>query len=155
MRATINRRGYPPDRMEVTGEVGHPSAADQDKVLRGSRASASRSISLEFQPRRATLRRRLAAPVSAGDVWTWTAICADRKLLVSGFSQIVDLAVEFVTDSKSRLANRVRRAGIHQGQARHLAPRTEAASKTKARHHNHRLRAFAFGIGSPPKSRRV
>jgi hypothetical protein len=30
--------------MEVTGEVGHPSAADQDKVLRGSRASASRSM---------------------------------------------------------------------------------------------------------------
>ena len=24
-----------------------------------------------------------AAPATAGDVWTWTAICADTKLIVS------------------------------------------------------------------------
>jgi IS1 family transposase len=50
-----------------------------------------------------------AAPEGAGDTWTWTAICADTKLV---FSHLVggrdsDWAYEFLLDVKSRLSGRV------------------------------------------------
>jgi IS1 family transposase len=50
-----------------------------------------------------------AAPETAGDVWTWVAICADTKLVPSW--RIGDrsgaTAIEFVCDLSKRLANRV------------------------------------------------
>lgn len=50
-----------------------------------------------------------AAPEGAGDVWTWTAICADTKLapsfLVSDRSG--QAAIEFMDDLAARLAERV------------------------------------------------
>jgi IS1 family transposase len=50
-----------------------------------------------------------AAPTTAGDVWTWTAICADTKLIVSWLlgSRDTDAALSLVTDLRDRLANRV------------------------------------------------
>ena len=47
-----------------------------------------------------------AAPKEAGDVWTWTAIDADTKLLVSWFvgDRTRDSALHFMDDLKSRLA---------------------------------------------------
>jgi IS1 family transposase len=51
-----------------------------------------------------------AAPDGAGDTWTWTAIDADTKLLVSFF--VADRSWEagriFIHDVRNRLANRVR-----------------------------------------------
>jgi IS1 family transposase len=49
------------------------------------------------------------APATAGDVWTWTAICADTKLIVSWLlgARDTDAAVTFTHDLESRLANRV------------------------------------------------
>ena len=44
-----------------------------------------------------------------GDVWTWTAICADTKLMISyriGFRDAPE-ALRFMDDLRSRLANRV------------------------------------------------
>ena len=50
-----------------------------------------------------------SAPAEAGDVWTWTAICADTKLVPSW--RVGDrsgaTAIEFMDDLRSRLANRV------------------------------------------------
>jgi IS1 family transposase len=50
-----------------------------------------------------------AAPETAGDVWTWVAICADTKLVPSW--RVGDrsgaTAIEFVCDLSHRLANRV------------------------------------------------
>ncbi len=45
----------------------------------------------------------------AGDVWTWTALDADNKLIVSWFVgwRDGDAAYAFLSDLKSRLANRV------------------------------------------------
>jgi hypothetical protein len=45
----------------------------------------------------------------AGDVWTWTSICADTKLMPSWLvsSRNADAALEFMLDLQSRLANRV------------------------------------------------
>lgn len=50
-----------------------------------------------------------SAPEGAGDVWTWTAIDADTKLIPSWFvgGRDSDAAMIFVDDLASRLANRV------------------------------------------------
>ena len=49
------------------------------------------------------------APPNAGDVWTWTAIDADTKLIPSWFvgGRDSDAAMIFMEDLASRLANRV------------------------------------------------
>jgi IS1 family transposase len=50
-----------------------------------------------------------AAPDGAGDTWTWTAIDADSKLIVSYFvgGRDGECAMWFMDDLRSRLANRV------------------------------------------------
>ena len=50
-----------------------------------------------------------AAPEEAGDVWTWTALDADTKLIVSYLigGRDAGYAQEFMQDVGSRLANRV------------------------------------------------
>src|ERR1700704_30406 len=49
------------------------------------------------------------APADAGDVWTWTAIDSDTKLIPSWFigGRDSDAAIVFMDDLRSRLANRV------------------------------------------------
>jgi IS1 family transposase len=53
--------------------------------------------------------RAKAAPAEAGDTWTWTAIEADTKLIVSWLVGGRDsgYAIAFMDDLRSRLANRV------------------------------------------------
>lgn len=50
-----------------------------------------------------------AAPEGAGDVWTWTAIDAESKLIVSYFvgDRSGDSAINLMDDLRARLANRV------------------------------------------------
>ena len=50
-----------------------------------------------------------AAPGTAGDVWTWTGIDADTKLIVSWYvgNRDAESAHEFMADVKNRLRNRV------------------------------------------------
>lgn len=50
-----------------------------------------------------------AAPEGAGDTWTWTAIDADSKLIISYLvgGRDAEYAYEFMQDVASRLANRV------------------------------------------------
>jgi len=50
-----------------------------------------------------------AAPANAGDTWTWTAIDADNKLMISWLVGGCDgdYAMAFMDDLRSRLANRV------------------------------------------------
>jgi IS1 family transposase len=50
-----------------------------------------------------------AAPETAGDVWTWTGIDADSKLIVSWYvgNRDAESAHEFMQDVKSRLRNRM------------------------------------------------
>ena len=53
--------------------------------------------------------RAKAAPEGAGDTWTWTALDADSKLLVSWLvgGRDAGYATEFMQDLAGRLANRV------------------------------------------------
>ncbi|TVR05607.1 MAG: DDE domain-containing protein [Salinarimonadaceae bacterium] len=50
-----------------------------------------------------------AAPAEAGDTWTWTALDADSKLIISYLvgGRDGEYALAFMDDVKSRLANRV------------------------------------------------
>jgi IS1 family transposase len=50
-----------------------------------------------------------AAPADAGDIWTWTGIDADSKLIVSYLvgDRSGETAIELMDDLRSRLANRV------------------------------------------------
>ena len=57
----------------------------------------------------ANVKSAKSAPANAGDAWTWTAICADTKLLISTLVGRRDgeYATYFVHDVCDRLANRV------------------------------------------------
>ena len=51
-----------------------------------------------------------AAPDGAGDVWTWTAIDRDSKLILSWYispGRGSEYAIEFMDDVRARLANRI------------------------------------------------
>lgn len=50
-----------------------------------------------------------AAPLQAGDTWTWTALDADTKMIISYFvgGRDGECAMWFMDDLRSRLANRV------------------------------------------------
>lgn len=50
-----------------------------------------------------------AAPEGAGDVWTWTAICADTKLAASWMvgGRDSDTGYEFIKDLSERMTNRI------------------------------------------------
>ena len=51
----------------------------------------------------------VAAPVDAGDVWTWTALAADSKLILAWLvgDRDAGTATEFLRDLRSRLAQRM------------------------------------------------
>lgn len=55
------------------------------------------------------VKTAVAAPEGAGDVWTWTAIDADSKMIVSYLvgGRDTEYATEFMFDVKSRLSNPV------------------------------------------------
>jgi IS1 family transposase len=59
--------------------------------------------------KRANLAKAKAAPADAGDVWTWTAIDADSKLIVSNLigGRDAECAQDFMFDVADRLATRV------------------------------------------------
>jgi IS1 family transposase len=50
-----------------------------------------------------------AAPIGSGDIWTWTGIDADSKLIVSWFAgdRHHGARMEFMSDLRARLANKV------------------------------------------------
>jgi IS1 family transposase len=92
-------------------DVGHACAAYQDRVLRNL---TSKRVQVDeiwnFVYAKADhVKDAKAAPKDAGDVWTWTAIDADTKLLVSWLvgDRSTDTAVVFMDDLSGRLANRV------------------------------------------------
>jgi len=55
------------------------------------------------------VKTAIAAPQGAGDVWTWTALDSESKLIVSWLvgSRDAGCAMDFMSDLKARLSNRV------------------------------------------------
>jgi hypothetical protein len=92
-------------------EAGHACAAYQDRVLRNL---TSRRIQVDeiwnfVYAKNDNVRQAKAAQRDAGDVWTWTAIDADTKLLVSWLvaDRTINSAMLFMGDLKERVATRV------------------------------------------------
>ncbi len=92
-------------------DAGHACTEYQDRVLRnltGKRIQVDEIWNFVYA-KADHVKAAKAAPKDAGDVWTWTAIDADTKLLVSWLvaDRTTDAAVMFMDDLKERLANRV------------------------------------------------
>lgn len=91
--------------------AGDACMAHHDKAVRGvkaSRVECDEIWSFNYC-KKANLAKAKAAPERAGDVWTWTAIDADSKLIVSYLigSRDADAAQDFMHDVADRLATRV------------------------------------------------
>jgi len=96
---------------KLLSDVGRACAAYHDLHVRNLK---SRKIQMDeiwsfVYAKQDHVKRAKSAPVDAGDAWTWTAIDADSKLLVSWLvgARTTESAVRFVRDLKSRLSNRV------------------------------------------------
>jgi IS1 family transposase len=92
-------------------DAGKACAAYQDKALRNlpcKRIQVDEIWSFVYAKARNVADAK-AAPEEAGDIWTWTAICADTKLVPSWLvgGRDAGYAHEFMTDLAARLANRV------------------------------------------------
>jgi IS1 family transposase len=92
-------------------DAGRACAAYQDRTLRNlpcKRVQVDEIWSFVYA-KNDNVADAKAAPKEAGDVWTWTAICADTKVLVSWLvaDRTTNSAVAFMDDLRSRLANRV------------------------------------------------
>jgi IS1 family transposase len=92
-------------------EAGQACADYHDKHVRNVKARRIQcdEIWSFCYAKQKNVRGAKTAPDGAGDVWTWTAIDAESKLMVSWWigSRDSSTGSEFLHDLKSRLANRV------------------------------------------------
>ena len=92
-------------------EAGEACAAYHDEAVRDVQARKVQcdEIWAFCYAKEKNVVRAKAAPRGAGDVWTWTAIDADSKMILS--YEVGDrsgaTAIEFMDDLRGRLANRV------------------------------------------------
>jgi IS1 family transposase len=96
---------------KLLADAGEACAAYHDRHVRNL---TSRRIQMDeiwsfVYAKQDNVKRAKSAPEKAGDAWTWTAIDADSKLLVSWLvgQRNTDSALRFVADLRSRLSNRV------------------------------------------------
>ena len=92
-------------------DAGTVSAEMHDEMVQGVKASRIQcdEIWAFTYCKQKTVTSAKAAPANAGDIWTWTGIDADSKLIVSYLvgDRSGETAIELMDDLRSRLANRV------------------------------------------------
>lgn len=92
-------------------EAGEAALEMHDEMMRGVQASRIQcdEIWSFCYAKEKNVKTAKAAPEGAGDVWTWTALDADSKLIVSYFvgDRSGQSAIALMDDLRSRLANRV------------------------------------------------
>lgn len=92
-------------------EAGGACAAYHDETVRnvGSTRVECDEIWSFVYAKNKNVETATAAPEGAGDVWTWTALDADSKMILSYEvgDRSADTAHEFMSDLQSRLATRV------------------------------------------------
>jgi IS1 family transposase len=92
-------------------DAGHACAAFHDAAVRGITAKSIQADEIwSFSyAKQKNVKFAKSAPEAAGDVWTWTAIDADSKLIVSWHvgDRSQHTGISFMEDLKVRLANRV------------------------------------------------
>lgn len=92
-------------------DAGRACAAYQDRVLRNlpcKRVQVDEIWSFVYAKQK-NVPTAKSAPINSGDVWTWTALDADTKLLASFYvsDRSYGAAREFIADLADRLAHRV------------------------------------------------
>jgi len=92
-------------------DAGKACAAFHDEQVRGvtaSRVQCDEIWSFTYAKQK-NVKAAKAAPQEAGDTWTWTALDAETKLIVSWLvgGRDAEYANAFMNDLASRLANRV------------------------------------------------
>jgi IS1 family transposase len=97
--------------LRLLEQAGEACMAHHDAAVRGvkaQRVECDEIWSFNYC-KRATLAKAKSAPEGAGDAWTWTAIDADSKLIVSYLigGRDADAAQDFMHDVAERLATRV------------------------------------------------
>ncbi len=97
--------------LKLLADAGNVCAIYQDNVIRNlkSRKIECDEIWSFCYAKQKNVESAVSAPNGAGDVWTWTAIDADTKLIISYLigSRDADCANTFVSDLCSRLTNKV------------------------------------------------
>jgi IS1 family transposase len=96
---------------KLLADAGKVCAAFHDEKVRGvtaKRVQVDEIWSFTYAKAK-NVPTAKAAPEGAGDTWTWTAIDADSKLIVSWLvgGRDSEYAIAFMDDLRSRLANRV------------------------------------------------
>ena len=96
---------------KVLIDAGKVCADLHDELVQGvtaSRVQCDEVWSFTYAKQKNVAKAK-AAPVEAGDTWTWTALDADTKLIVSSMvgGRDAEYANAFMDDVASRLANRV------------------------------------------------
>jgi IS1 family transposase len=112
IRATVRMTGAAKNTVvKLLADVGAACTAYQDKVMRDlpcKRLQCDEIWSFVYAKAR-NVKDAKAAPEGAGDAWTWTALCADTKLvpcwMIGG--RDAGYALEFMKDLASRLTHRV------------------------------------------------
>ena len=96
---------------KLLADAGRACSEYQDRAFRNLKC---RRIQVDeiwsfVYAKQAHVPKAKAAPANAGDVWTWTAIDADTKLVPSWLvgSRDGDAAKAFIADLAARLANKV------------------------------------------------
>lgn len=92
-------------------DAGETAIRTHDELVRGVKASriqADEIWSFCYAKQKNVLKAK-AAPMDAGDVWTWTALDADTKLIVTYAvgDRTLSCARLFIEDLAARLSNRV------------------------------------------------
>lgn len=97
--------------LRIIRELGHACADYQDRVLRDLNCERIQADEIwSFVHAKAkNVPENHKGEFGYGDVWTWSAICADCKLVPSWLvgTRDADAALEFMDDLRGRLANRV------------------------------------------------
>ena len=112
IRATVRMTGAAKNTVvKLLADVGAACAEYQDKTLRNlpcKRIQCDEIWSFVYAKAK-NVPTAKAAPEGAGDAWTWTAICADTKLVAAWMVGPRDggIAYEFMHDLAGRLASRV------------------------------------------------
>lgn len=112
IRATCRMTGVAKGTViKLLVDLGKACAAYQDRTIRNvtSRQVQCDEIWSFCYAKEKNLPDELKGRLGFGDVWTWTALDADTKLIVSFLvgSRSVAYARKFIEDLASRLANRV------------------------------------------------
>ena len=112
IRATVRMTGVAKGTvLKLLRDIGKACTEYQDKALRNlpcKRIQCDEIWSFCYAKEK-NVPKRKKGKLGFGDVWTWTAICADTKLVPSWYIGHRDLesATVFMKDLASRLSNRV------------------------------------------------